>query len=341
MADNSDGTAAAADPLAFMEKLSDSVYLYRPSPPAAAKSDPSTPSKAPKLIVVAAWMGARPLHIAKYLVPYRDGLVFGEDEADRPTILLVFNHQSSTLSQARSRATAATAAVAIRSVLGDALLDDGSAPGAPQMLLHIFSNGGCLSASFMYNAVDITHKQCFPAHVTLFDSCPSRFRYSQSVAALAAGLERRPWLQRLLARPVIHLLISDLAVRIFTQYAVTWLANLVLRSRVLYSLGLLSAARVNSPPIGVSNVNVWEPHNVHSIYGGNRREVRRAYLYSRGDKIIPAEDVEEHAAEATRNGFTVASMAEFPGSAHVAHLRTDPARYWLTVRDAWTGVTKP
>lgn len=343
--DSAAETKALVDPLAFMERLSSSVYVYRPPAFSTSSSaSASSPRPAPRLVIITAWMGARPPHIAKYLAPYRDGLVFGEDPADRPAIALLFCHETTTASYGKAAAVAETARPFLQDVLGDSLASTPAeaspaaaavAAAAPQVLVHTLSNGGCLVLGHIYNALDPAHRRCLPPHVTVFDSCPGHFRFWGGVTAFSMGLARAPRLRRWAALPAVYLLVLAMFVRIRAERALAWLGGL---GRVL--LARLAPGRPPSPrPPGPARaLNPWTPHNVNTVFGGNRREVRRAYLYSHGDAIIPAQDVEEHAAEARQLGFTVWRMAAFPNSAHVAHARADPPRYWRTIRETWLGL---
>ncbi|CAK7271788.1 hypothetical protein SEPCBS119000_004785 [Sporothrix epigloea] len=339
-------TKALVDPLGFMDKLSSSVYIYRP--PASPTSPLATRSlsgsrKAPVLVILTAWMGARPLHVAKYLAPYRDGLVFGEDPSDRPAIVLLFCHESTTSSYAKSAAVAETALPFIQQVLGDSLAATPeevsprvSASAPPQMLVHTMSNGGCLILGHIYNAIDPTHARCLPPHVTIYDSCPGHFRFAGGVTAFTMGLQKAPLSKRLLLLPAVYLLVLGMWLRIRGERVLAWLD--VLRRSVLGTL--FGAKPVLTPPGPKRALNAWTPHNINNSFGGNRREVRRAYLYSHNDLIIESRDVEQHANEAKGLGFTIFRMAHFPNSAHVAHARADPQRYWGTIRDTWFGTNE-
>lgn len=76
---------------------------------------------------------------------------------------------------------------------------------------------------------------------------------------------------------------------------------------------------------------------VHNERGGRARaEVRRTYVYSRGDGVVGWREVEGHAEEARRRGFEV-RMERFEGTGHVGHGRGDMGRYWGAVRGAWEG----
>lgn len=341
-------TTALVDPLGFMEKVTRSVYIYRPptatsSTNSSSSSSSSSPRKAPKLVIITAWMGARPPHIAKYIAPYRDGLVFGEDPAERPAIVLVFCHQDTTSSFSKAEAVAATALPFIQDVLGDSLnaTPKESSPAAsanahPQILVHTLSNGGCLILGQIYNAIDPEHTRCLPPHITIFDSCPGHFRFGGAATAFTTGLERAPLVKRLVLYPAIYFLVFTMLVRIRTERLFAWFGSL---SRSVLS-ALFGIKPSPKPPGPTRALNPWTPHNVNTVFGGNRREVRRSYLYSNDDQIILAMDVEEHANEAKGLGFTVAHMAEFPGSAHVAHARKDPPRYWRTIKETWLGTAE-
>lgn len=61
-------TATTATPLSMMKKLSPFVFFYEPD--TTVRHQPTSPP-APKLILIAAWMDARDLHIAKYITQYQ------------------------------------------------------------------------------------------------------------------------------------------------------------------------------------------------------------------------------------------------------------------------------
>ncbi|CAK7210333.1 hypothetical protein SCUCBS95973_000743 [Sporothrix curviconia] len=338
-------TKALVDPLDFMEKLSSSVYIYRPPSFSSSSSSSSsaTPRKAPRLVIITAWMGARPAHIAKYIAPYRDGLVFGEAPADRPAILLLLCHEKTTSSYAKSAAVAETALPFIQDVLGESLETTpeetspaASAGAVPQMLVHTLSNGGCLILGHIYNAIDPTHRKCLPPHVTVYDSCPGHFRFKGAATAFTMSLAKAPLAKRLLLVPAIYLLVLSMWTRIHSERVLAWFDSLG-RSLLSRVFGIQPSPK---PPGPTKALNPWTPHNVATEFGGNRREVRRAYLYSATDPIIESRDVEAHADEAKGLGFTVFRMAQFADSAHVAHMRADPPRYWGTVKDLWFGTSE-
>lgn len=68
----------------------------------------------------------------------------------------------------------------------------------------------------------------------------------------------------------------------------------------------------------------------------NDTELRRLYLYSEEDQLVYYKDLEQHAADAKKAGYSV-WLEKFDGTPHVAHARKYPERYWKMVRDFWQG----
>lgn len=177
-----------------------------------------------------------------------------------------------------------------------------SARDVPELLVHTFSNGGsCLLSTLngIYKQHDLTG---LPLHITIFDSSPStHYDRSSAVSAILAGVPRG-WM-RSLTSPVLDL---------FSYF-------LLFQIHVLGSADLLA--------------DLAASHNDRQKV----RETLRVYIYSDADLLINQRDVEEHALEAQRNGFNVTEEL-FVGSPHVAHVRSDPDRYWKIVNNAWRAV---
>jgi hypothetical protein len=58
----------------------------------------------------------------------------------------------------------------------------------------------------------------------------------------------------------------------------------------------------------------------------------RCYIYSDTDELVDWRDVESHAVNAEAQGWAVRREL-FRNSPHVAHMRTEPDRYWGIVRE--------
>lgn len=65
----------------------------------------------------------------------------------------------------------------------------------------------------------------------------------------------------------------------------------------------------------------------------------RLYLFSRKDKLISWREVAQHAETAKESGMDVRCEL-FEESAHVAHARVEPERYWSSIQEVWAVTAK-
>ncbi|KAK4152561.1 hypothetical protein C8A00DRAFT_34714 [Chaetomidium leptoderma] len=310
MASNA-ATTRAASPLAAMTKLSPSVYFYRPTTPSPATADTETISSqnpAPKLIILATWMGARDPHIAKYLVQY---------QALYPTapVLLLRSEPRHFISPRGNPREFAPATPVVCSIFPDLgttpMTPANKAPNpqqqAPQLLIHAWSNGGAASLHHLRRALArpaAATAPPLPPYTIVLDSTPGLFRYRAGYRAFSAGLTG---LAKWLAAPFLHALC-----------AWYWLAH-----------GLVGRGRTGPLAAAAAALNDG---------AARRSEVRRTYVYGPGDRLVHWRDVEAHAAEADKRGFRRARRERFEGSEHVAHVRVDAGRYWRVAKETWEGV---
>lgn len=304
MASNAPVSKSTPDrPLSFMTKLSPVVYFYKPDPTSTCTPAPN----APRLLLLAAWMGAQEAHIEKYILPYQ--AIYPTS----PILLLRYspNHFMSVFSWKR-RALEAQYAVAVPILrqIADSPRPNGPS-GTPEMLIHIWSNGGSISLTAVYHHFKNATTAAFPSHTIVFDSVPGVFNHASGVRVMSQFL---PLMMRVLVIPVLHLM-----------GAWYWLWHVVLGSRIKSLRGFLEV--------------LAEGHNDLSVeFGGRARtEVRRAYIYGPDDEIILAKHVEDHADDARKKGMSVRTE-RFVGSKHVQHVRVDQERYWRVVRETWEGV---
>ncbi|KAH8677684.1 hypothetical protein BX600DRAFT_134565 [Xylariales sp. PMI_506] len=277
---------ATTKPLAMMTKLSQFVYFYEPKNEGLVSS---TGSKAPKLIIVASWMDARDLHIAKYVSRY---------QALYPTahiLLLKFITKHIMSSSAGVRAMEPATSY-FRSQVDSGYLSP--SPEKPEILVHIFSNGGVASTKNMFDGYQKKTGLAFPLHTAVYDSCPGLYTYWGAQKAVIAGVPKG--IMRWLVSPILHLLNIYL-----------WFNAVVLRRP--YNL-LVNSNWHNNP--------------------GTVRQSNRTYVYGPGDELVEAKHVELHASQAAAKGYHVRKEA-FEGSSHVAHVRSDEARYWKIVTETW------
>lgn len=292
MASNAPAPGAKDGPLSSFDRVSKIVYLYRPKP----DRNSSGASASPKLIILGGWMDAREAHLAKYTAKLQALY------PDSPIVLVrsfVYHFTSPRFS-----GEIEPAAPLIRSIVADS---DGNADGGrtPEMLIHVFSNGGSTMLRFLYDIYASSARpgesRALPPHVTVFDSSPGRFSWSGSVTAFSIPLARRNIVIRLLWKVFIHCLC-----------ATYWIFNVPWGRP-----GFLGRS--------------WLAHNEREK---NQAEIRRSYVYSEEDRLIRYQDVEEHAAAGRERGYNT-KLEKFTGTAHVAHARVDELRYWSIVKDTW------
>ncbi|KAL8677348.1 MAG: hypothetical protein Q9186_006218 [Xanthomendoza sp. 1 TL-2023] len=202
----------ATTPLGDLEQLSPSVYLSEPAQKVDAldetctsgatrfaipdqttsKTSPKPTSLGPKLIILCSWMAARPNHILKYVQSYRHRYPASRIIIVRSTPADLIYRRASTQQQ--------RLAPAISAVLSSCT--DNS--HKPQILLHIFSNGGSQQAHNLFFVHRAVTTSPFPPHVTIFDSCPGRATFKRTVLALSSALPLFPP-ARLLSLILIYL----------------------------------------------------------------------------------------------------------------------------------------
>lgn len=275
---------AAPTPQGVMTKLSSFVSVYEP---ATTTSRSSQDAASPKLVVVASWMDARDLHIAKYIDQYR---------ALYPTskILVVkFIFQQMLFDSVADRAVEPAVSY-LRSLVDSGYLSSSSSQ--PEILAHVFSNGGVASTKHLFNSYHEKTGLAFPLHAAVYDSCPGGYSYSKTHNAIMAGFPAWRWI----VAPLVHLL--NMYLWVFTRLGRPY--------------GLITNPLFHNDP-------------------KEKRETNRTYIYGTNDVMVDWRHVEAHAREAEAKGFVVRREV-FLDSAHVAHVRSDKSRYWKIVTETWS-----
>lgn len=276
-------------------ELSPSTFLYSPGPGASKLS----PKEEPRVVVLATWAFALDNHIAKYVEKYRE--LFPST-----TILVAKCFLRHFFWLPAARQDLEHLAAAIRGILDTGEHHEVLAPEAsrPKVLLHIFSNSGLFTAYQLHDVYQSQDgsKQGFPQHVTIFDSTPGRYEYWSVASALQFGIPPGRWAQKLISIPLAHMLSGSLWIWCRVLNGEDWVTKW---------------ARAANDPI-------------------REQETCRSYAYSSADPLVEALVVEAHAEAARQQGFCVLQTADFGAkSAHVAHARADPLRYWSIVMDTW------
>ncbi|KAK4197005.1 hypothetical protein QBC40DRAFT_208130, partial [Triangularia verruculosa] len=284
--------ASNSDPLAFMTKISPSAYIYTPA--SSTDNNNNNNNNDPKLLILATWMGARDLHIAKYLHPYLSLY-------PASPILLLRSEPRHFFSKSAAPDDVAPAVPFIKSSLSS--LSPNDSPTTPQVLIHLWSNGGSLLLHHLRLSLTPQH---LPKYIIIYDSCPGQYRYLAAFRAFSAGLSGILYWA---VAPFLHL---------FCAWGWFW--------HVL-------VGKNKTGPLAYLN----RGHNDFGKLG--EKEVRRGYIYSEGDRLVHWSDVEAHAEEAKKRGFGSVRLDKFEGTGHVAHGRGEEnqRRYWGVVRGLWEG----
>ncbi|TFA97606.1 hypothetical protein CCMA1212_006131 [Trichoderma ghanense] len=262
-----------------MEHLSPSVSYYNPASLHHNNTNSSsnnnnkdiipqgaTPTNGhPELILVLSWMGARDVHIAKYIAQHR--ALFPSSP-----ILLVRSPASHVFWPSLARKHIPPAIRILKAFAEPETTAAPSSGARPRVLLHILSNGGVSTAARIRELLRkelgrdaAGNRLVIPRYALCLDSCPGNFVWQSTHRALLQSLPR--W-----TSPLVHMVI-----------AIAWL---------IYKLRLTRPAQ---------NLNA-EALRRQSLLP---RETRRTYLYGTADAVISWQHVEDHARRAESSGFKV------------------------------------
>jgi pimeloyl-ACP methyl ester carboxylesterase len=158
------------------------------------------------------------------------------------------------------------------------------------IVVHAFSNGGAQCAAQVVTAMP----RATACRAFVLDSCPGEASYTRSANAILLPLADSP-IVKLLVFPFIHLLLC----LIFIADRVFGFENVVARAR----------RRLNS-----------STYIAHAV--------PRLYIYSSADQMVPAPDVEAHAEQARRAGYSDVTNLRFEASGHCAHASRYAEQYW-------------
>lgn len=273
------------------EKLTDAISYHRKP---STGGLPSNNESGPSLIVLCTWMSANRKHISKYTNYYRQEYPAAELLVIESSIADIFYRTNKT-QQSRLRLA--------RDIVTSHIPSHGQ--GNPQILLHVFSNGGAQCAVQLATSLSPEHRpKAFSAMI--LDSCPGEATYARSVHAMSLSLPKSP-IARYLGPLLIHftLCLFYLAIFIFQFETV------ITRSRRC----------LNDPKM------FWTG-------------VPRVYVYSKADELVLWGDVESHAEDAKRRGYADVRRVLFGDSAHCAHAMAHREEYWRAVEGVVKGLGK-
>ncbi|KAL4890527.1 hypothetical protein BDV59DRAFT_184132 [Aspergillus ambiguus] len=171
------------------------------------------------------------------------------------------------------------------------------------VFVHMFSNGGVFSTISLLEAYRRATGQPLRVSSMVFDSAPGIATLSAAIKAMAFVLPRTR---------ILHFL-SKMAL---------W---------IVFSLGELLRRMVRMPhAVHVARRAINDRRLIRVMGEGEKNTPRRCYVYSDSDELVHWKDVERHADDAESKGWLV-HREKFLGSPHVAHMKTDPDRYWSLV----------
>lgn len=192
---------------------------------------------------------------------------------------------------------------ALQVILADINVD-GEGKGGGHLLAHAFSNGGSNALTNLLLAFHRRTGKPMPLRALILDSAPGRANLRPLADAMRMSMPKQTYLQL----PILIIVFSLLGV-LWVVHRAFRLENAVDRLR-----------RVLNDPL-VSPL-----------------ETRRCYVYSKCDKLVKWEDVEDHADEAERRGYEV-TREKFEASGHVSHMRMDRVKYWNALEAFWESGT--
>ena len=272
------------------EKLTDAISYHRHPSEGGLQSNNGGGRS---LIVLCTWMSAHRKHISKYASQYRQKypeaelLVVESSIAD--IVYRTNKTQQSRLRLARDILTSHLTAI------------DGQEK--PQVLLHVFSNGGAQAAVQLATSLSPENRpNAFSA--IIFDSCPGEATYLRSYQAMSHSLPKSP-LAQYLGPLLIHVTLCLFYLAIF----VCQFESVLTRSRRC----------LNDP----------------EMFG---LDVPRLYVFSKADELVPYGDVQVHAEDARKKGYAEVRQVLFEDSAHCAHAMAHKDEYWGAVEGVVEGL---
>ena len=287
------------------KQLSPGVSAYESS---LSSRDPRK-SRSSRLIILFAWAFAHPKNVAKYLQVHQ--------KMDPDARILVIQDTMRNVfwnTRTRRRAFFGSTIAFIQDFLDK--MDK------PQVLLHIFSNGGAFAAVQLHDALqdEFGADAKLPVSAIVFDSCPGKTRMKPIVKTLLLGLPSKNFVLLTLATWIA-----------FVVYGITVVLE---RLRILES-STTKLYRTFNDADGSFLLNTSQ--------SPKKSPIPRSYIYSAQDVMVFSIDVEEHAHIAVKRlkefecgqPTTYVALEKFAGSQHVNHLKLDGVRYWNIIQDMW------
>jgi hypothetical protein len=173
-------------------------------------------------------------------------------------------------------------------------------PADAKLLVHFFSNGGAFTNTLISKAYQEKRGRPLPASAQIFDSSVGRSSYAATVRAFSVGLPKN----------------------IIAQVLGVFILRIMLG---LYLLGYSLSGKEDVVEVARRSLNDKTLLDL---------DTPRLYVYSVADDMVAWQDVEEHAKDAKKLGYTV-DMEKYQDSGHAAHMLVDQEKYWRAVQRLW------
>lgn len=290
--------------------LGEQVFYFEPQHPRSPTDSDDVPP--PDLVIICSWLYALPKHISKYtnayqrLYPTTPILLLKQDGPDlmwRPNAWQMKNLKP------------ATELIKVAESGLDRHL---------RVMMHVFSNGGSFTACQLADAYALSARSesneggwlagpvtLLPVTALVIDSAPSIPDMRRGFIAFSQGMPSSlPGPVRAVGGAVLF----------------SFMVSVSMASRLVGVEGVITSMR--------------RKLNHGAFMAGG---VRRVYIYSESDQLVPWQHVEMHAEEARNvldkraggSGEERVKLEKFVGSRHVSHIMIDAERYWRIVKTLW------
>ncbi|EFQ31562.1 hypothetical protein CGRA01v4_01486 [Colletotrichum graminicola] len=286
--------AAKPDRFPDFQTVTDQIFV-REGEEVADGANP--PPGHPRVVVIYGWGDALPKHVAKYTDGFRNLFPHARQIAVLAPIVKAMREDLET------RAANMRHVVDLAYPEADS---DTARPDEDAVLLHVMSNTGGINYAGSLYAYQQRYGRPMPHRLSSYDSTPGSViltidnlkRWSLAMALGTAGWF--PW----------PFAVTQFIMAIF----------LLLNHAYEHLIG-----RESAPVFSVKAIA--DPKYVS-------KRSRKLFLYSKEDRLIGYEDIEQNMAESKAKGYAY-NAALFDGTGHVGHMRVFPDKYWGAIAEAW------
>lgn len=262
-------------------KFASDIYFY-----ASKNSEPGN------LVILGTWMGAGDKHIAKYIELHKQC-------SSTASILLLKSQVTSMISPYTKQQKAIEPAMApVLNVLEQCKQSN----IAPQILLHVFSNGGINSAIHLLIDLQRQTKAALPLMGIICDSVPTGAGYWKTYNAFMYSFPAR--------------------------FPISVVASAMVHTLLILLFCSVAMGRYDNPE------DFWRKAILDpTLIEGDRI----CYVASKADKQTDWRDVVAHADIARGKGWSVKEII-LEDTPHCNHLKKDPQVYHDAVELMWNGI---